>query len=251
MRIELLWNPLLLLERLGQEATRIRRLKRIRRTVARELRLGHLDSLELLELLASNAPQVVYDVGANVGTWTLLAKAIFPQCNVHAFEPLANHVTKFREHTARVAGVHLHEVALGSVSGKQVMHVTSLSDASSLLEVGLEMEQRFNVSEASQEQVAVERLDHYIDKNKVPFPDLIKLDVQGYEMEVLRGGERCLDHARAVISEVSFVEFYPKQCFFEDLVTFFSNRGFRLHAFGVGTSVGKQIAQTDVLFLRK
>ena len=79
MRPELFYNPLLLLERIGQWATERSRLRELRGTVAENLQTGHIDSLELLKLLRPLSPKVIYDVGANVGTWTLLAKAIFPE----------------------------------------------------------------------------------------------------------------------------------------------------------------------------
>ena len=88
MRKELLYNPYMLLERIGQWAAETRRLRRLSRTSARILNRYHIDSLELLDLLAKNPPKVVYDIGANRGTWTLLAKTLFPECEIHAFEPL-------------------------------------------------------------------------------------------------------------------------------------------------------------------
>lgn len=250
MRPELFWNPYLMFERIGQEATRRRRLRRLRNTVASHLTLGHIDSLELLELLRDNPPKVIYDIGANVGTWTLLAKAIFPDAQVHAFEPLAKHVIELKNKLGSVAGVHLHPVALGSTKATQVMQVASFSDASSLLEIGPRMDEHFKVNKAGEEIVAIERLDDYAVVQEMPPPDLLKLDVQGYELEALRGAERCLQQARGVITEVSFVEFYPGQCRFEDVVRFLAEHGFRVHAFAVSTAVGRPVSQTDVLFLR-
>ena len=96
MRLELIYNPRLLCERLAEISLARRRLAKLRGTVAAGLTTGHIDSLELLELLRPNPPQVIYDVGANVGTWTLLAKALYPAAQIHAFEPLSMHTEKFR-----------------------------------------------------------------------------------------------------------------------------------------------------------
>ena len=85
------------IERLARLAARRRRLGRLKGTVAEQLKVGHIDSLELLELLRRKAPTVIYDIGANVGTWTLLAKAIFPAAEIHAFEPLPRHVAAFQK----------------------------------------------------------------------------------------------------------------------------------------------------------
>src|SRR5262249_27942917 len=95
VRAQLLYDPILLLERLAKWPTEKRRQNRPRATTAQTLQPGQIDSFELLEFLQPLDPRVIYDVGANVGTWTLLAKGLYPQAEVHAFEPLATHVAKF------------------------------------------------------------------------------------------------------------------------------------------------------------
>ena len=112
------------------------------------------------------------------------------------------------------------------------------------------MAEEFNISKASEETVLIDRADDFIRENHCPLPDLIKLDVQGYELEVLLGARDCLRHAEAIIAEVAFVEYYSRQCFFEDVVEFLAARGFRVSALSVRTALGKPLTQTDVLFLR-
>jgi FkbM family methyltransferase len=250
MRPELLYNPLLFLERLGQKAARLRRLRRLRGTPASHLVTGHIDSLELLELLRDKPPTVIYDIGANVGSWTLLARAVFPAAQIHAFEPLSNHIAEFQKGTKALNRVHLHPVALGSKKDKMAIRVTSFSDASSFLEPNSCLPKDSNLDKVGEEIVAVECLDDYVSVGELPPPDLIKLDVQGYELEVLRGATKCLQQAKYIISEVSFVEYYSKQCLFEDIVAFLGEHKFRVCALAVRTHVGEPLSQTDVLFGR-
>src|ERR1700722_2955050 len=95
MRLELLYNPRLLCERLAIESVRRRRLAALKDTQAAGLALGHIDTLELVELAGQAGINVIYDIGANVGTWSLLAKALIPAARIHAFEPLAKHQAQF------------------------------------------------------------------------------------------------------------------------------------------------------------
>lgn len=81
-------------------------------------------------------------------------------------------------------------------------------------------------------------------------PKLLKLDVQGCEMEVLKGATRSLKHAKALITEVSFREFYKGQCRFDQVVSCLAAQGFFVHAIGQGTALGKPLVQSDVLFLK-
>jgi FkbM family methyltransferase len=204
----------------------------------------------LLELLQETPPRTIYDIGANVGTWTLLAKAVFPHAEVHAFEPLASLKAKFVEHTERLANVHLHTVALGSRCSIMPMKVADFVDASSLLEMTEAQTRHYHVHPAGEELVTVQRLDDYAQRHTLPPPDLIKLDIQGYELKALVGAERCLHNAGAVITEVSFIEFYRHQCLFHDVVGFLAERNFHLQSFSVKTKLGARLLQTDVLFER-
>jgi len=251
MRLELFYNPRLLIERLAIASHRHRRMDKLRATVASKLKLGHIDCLELLELIKPSHPKVIYDIGANVGTWTLLAKAYFPEVVIHAFEPLIIHHKSFEEATQALTNLALHKVALGSSNYTVSMQVASFSDASSLLEISENMYNTFGVTKEREEQVIVVSLDEYVQANNLALPDLIKLDIQGYELEALRGASRCLSHAKWLISEVSFVEFYQDQPLFHDVINFLHQRDFYLHALGINTPLGKELSQIDALFIHK
>jgi FkbM family methyltransferase len=249
MRLELLYNPRLLCERLAEISIERRRLRRLRGTVAEGLRTGHIDSLELLDLLRPNPPQVIYDIGANVGTWTLLAKALFPSAEIHAFEPLPFHARQFQEAVASVAGVALHEIALGSQTGETRMKITDFTDASSILSLTETAKRHWNLKEAREISVQIHRLDDWILNERLPYPDLIKLDVQGFELEVLRGAPLSLANTSAILTEVSFFEVYRNQCLFHELSVFLAESGFRLVALRGATEGKVPLLQSEALFL--
>lgn len=250
MRAELLYNPLALIQRIGEWAETRRRLSRLNGTVAAGLLDGHIDLLELLELLRPHNPRVIFDVGANIGTWTLLAKSVFPHAEIHAFEPLKQHATKFRASVKGLTGITLHEVALGPEGVSVKMHVSDYSDASSILEFSAIGRREWSLSKIDEVSLQLRGLDALIAENKISFPDVIKLDVQGFELEVLKGAVQTLSRTRAVIAEVSFKEFYRGQCRFDEVVAFLSANEFHAYAFGARTARGRVLLQTDVLFLR-
>jgi FkbM family methyltransferase len=250
MRLELLCNPGLLCERLAIAAARRRRLASLKGTPAASLVLGHIDTLELVEIACQAGIGVIYDIGANVGTWSLLAKSLIPHANIHAFEPLPKHQEEFLRNFAGATDVTLHAIALGSAYATETLHITDFSDASSLLQPNETSRSHFGVQEVEQHPIQVVRLDDYRREQQLPFPDLIQLDIQGFELEALKGAPECLKSAKAIVAEVSFIEYYERQCLFHDIVAHLAKYELFLRAFGVNTPTGTLVRQTDVLFMR-
>jgi FkbM family methyltransferase len=250
MRASLLFNPFDIVERLATASRRRRRRRRLRGTPAEKLYLGHLDTLELLEMLCGSPPRVIHDVGANVGTWTCLAKSLYPDAAVEAFEPLQEHMAGFRQWTAPWKDVRLHLIALGPRDGTVALEVTDFSDASSVLPLADEGRRTFKIASVGHRDVPMATLDGLVAAGDVRAPDLIKLDIQGYELEALRGAQRSLEAARAVICEVSFRRFYEGQALFPEVLAHMDERGFRLHAFGQTLVPGEPLAQADALFMK-
>jgi FkbM family methyltransferase len=249
VRLQLLYDPRLLIERVAELSLDRRRRSHLRNTPGAGLRGALLDTLELLKLLPHH-PAVIYDIGANTGTWTLLAKSIYRAAEIVAFEPLDWHCLEFERTTAALQTVTLHRVALGSRSGQFDMKVPTQSDSASLLPLAPACKDVFGLKFDRNVPVKVERLDDYAARNKLSPPDLMKLDVQGFEIEVLLGGAQTLKCTKAVIVEVSFKEFYKGQCRFDEVVSFLAEAGLHVNAFGARTALGKPLDQCDVLFLR-
>lgn len=143
--------------------------------------------------------EVLYDVGANVGAYTVLAAVAAPGCRVVAFEPAAANLA------ALVRNVELNDavdavttlpVALGAAAG-----TASFANAST---VPGESAQLREGTARSGPRVLVDRLDDLIDRYELPAPNHLKLDVDGAERAVLAGGsrafgDRCL---RSVMAEL-------------------------------------------------
>jgi FkbM family methyltransferase len=251
MRLSLLYNPLVMIDRIAIEINRYKRKRKLAGTPAAGLGLAYLDSLELLELIKQNGDaKVIYDVGANIGTWTLLAKSFFKDAEIHAFEPLAGHTQQFLNNTKTLDNTHLHAFCLGNINSTSVINISSFSDSSSILDATpLEFEE-FQIKKIKEETVAVKRISTLIEQGSLPSPDLIKLDVQGFELEVLKGAESHLDSVQFLIAEVSFKEYYHKQPLFLDIANYLAQHHFSIYAFGQSTPTGGELGQIDVLFKR-
>jgi hypothetical protein len=144
----------------------------------------------------------------------------------------------------------LHSVAVGAAN--RVVHLNMSNDlaSSSLLAMTARQENQFATKITGTREVREVKLDDYCAENGLPWPELIKLDIQGYEKAALNGATQCLKNARYVITEVSFDHYYQGQCLFHDLAGFLDGQRYRVYALGSQTPLGRPLTQTDVLFIR-
>lgn len=250
------FHPSRLIEKIALANKQRKRLGKLKKSVAKSLKPGHIDSLELLELILMTEPELqnvanIYDIGSNIGTWTLLVKSLFPQAEVHAFEPLEVHANAFNHNCHKLTGVHLHRFCLGNKEGSGVMNVSSYSDASSLLQATDLEFREFGIKKIGEQPVEIKRLRDLIDAEIVPLADIVKLDIQGYELEALKGIGEHLHAVKFIICEVSLKQYYIQQAQFLDIANYLAGFNFQLFAFGENTPVGRELHQIDVLFVNK
>jgi FkbM family methyltransferase len=225
-----------------------RRLRKLSRLVreplfVRGLRYGTAAAIEHRGILQSLKVNTVVDVGAHHGQFSLLARRLWPDARIHAFEPLTgDHYDRL---FARDAKVRLYRCALGEVPGTVEMNVAGRDDSSSLLPIS-ENQVRFapGTQAVRRQPVKVERLDAVLPE--IEPPALLKIDVQGYETWVIRGAP--LDRFQYVYCEVSFLPLYDGQELAGDVIKLLSS--FRVAAVNQVSFLGDQPAQTDMLFTR-
>ena len=153
--------------------------------------------------------KTVLDVGASRGQFALVARAMWPQCKIVCFEPLPEAVAKLKQVFVNDQNVIIHETALGDRATLSKLNVSGRDDSSSLLPIGRQAREYPGTAAAGVLEVPVNRTSDYIDDCLAPI--LLKIDVQGCELEVLRGAAPKLDRIDSVLCECSFVELYDGQ----------------------------------------
>jgi FkbM family methyltransferase len=164
-------------------------------------KLSHRNALARLESLGF-APAVVYDIGAYRGGWTRLAAEVFPNAQFVLFEAS-------RDHTADLAASGRRHLiaALGEADGgARAFHVPRQGDVTGA-SLYVENTAHYGEQNLQVREVATVRLDTLVARERLPAPDLIKIDVQGAELEVLAGAAESLRAAAALIVEVSLVDY--------------------------------------------
>ena len=131
------------------------------------------------------------------------------------------------------------------------MNIANRSDSSSIMELTAEQSEIFGVIKDHAAIIQITKLDEFVQQHKIPLPDLMKLDIQGYELEALKSGIDCMRACKFIILEVSFLAFYAGQPLFEEVVAFMASEGYKTIAFGYNTATGCRIEQCDILFENK
>jgi FkbM family methyltransferase len=143
---------------------------------------------------------VVFDVGANVGAYALVfAEWVGPRGRVYAFEPAPDAREGLLTHLRLNHlddRVEVSDAAMSSAVGRAAFGLHPSGGASSL--------QIDSVDRARVIEVPAETLDHFCASRGVQ-PDVIKIDVEGAELDVLRGGRETLTRPGIQV----FVEFHP------------------------------------------
>jgi len=171
----------------------------------------------------------VVDIGANRGQFALVARHNFPNANIISFEPLPEPAAVFRRVFSCDSAVTLHNAAIGSETGWCSMHVSARDDSSSLLPISSLQEKMFpGTSEVGTVDVRVAPLSALVDEDDIVGPAMLKLDVQGFELDALRGCESLLSRFEWVYCECSFVELYSGQKLAADVIDWLSSKGFRI-----------------------
>ncbi|WP_160737521.1 FkbM family methyltransferase [Altericroceibacterium endophyticum] len=206
-------------------------------------------TLEHQSIFSEKQFNTVVDVGANKGQFSLFASVRWPDARIFAFEPLPDQAAKFQKVHGNT--VKLFNCALGTEKTEVEMHVASRKDSSSLLPLSDQQKKLFSMDEIASFAVPVERLDNLIKANEVVKPALLKIDVQGYEYEVLCGAQSILSQFDCIFVEVSFTELYTGQKLFPDINALLEDAGFQIEGKIVtGYGLDNQEVQADLLYTR-
>lgn len=171
-------NPLRTLKDLARHALQRRGYELYRRPY---LPRG-VDAVETLRAnFPSFQPRVIFDVGANVGQTVQRLKPLFPDAQIHAFEPIPAIHAQLRANAAKFHNVFPHALALADRAGHATITLQSSSELNSLNPT------LTPAPGAEAVKIQLETLDAFCDRAGIGHIDLLKLDVEGLELSVLQG----------------------------------------------------------------
>lgn len=195
--------------------------------VPQQERFERLQELGMLKrLLDAHAINCVLDVGANRGQYASELRGIGFCGRIVSFEPVPSEFKVLSDSFRDDTNWKGYQLALGSTDGSATITVPRLTVLSSLRPLIRDE------PGARTEVVEVRRLDRILESaiEGVPTPNvLLKMDTQGFDVEVFKGAEGCLGSIRALQSEISIQPLYEGMPHYLEALRIYEDSGFELH----------------------
>jgi FkbM family methyltransferase len=176
--------------------------------------------------------RTIIDVGANAGQFARMVQKIFPEANIYCFEPLPapfGEISRWAKN--QQDKIKVFNLSLGDAEGNAEMsYHLKHSPSSSFLKTTELCEALYPLTK-NQSSIIVKQTT--LDKIMAGFPKppspeiLIKIDVQGYEINVIRGGLETLSKSKACIIEINLYELYKSQPSFKELFLLLDEIGYK------------------------
>lgn len=199
----------------------------------------------LLQIADSLQGRVVYDIGANVGLTTLFfARCVGDEGLVVAFEPVPAMAQRLRENVRlnRLSNVRIYEVALGDQDTHAEIHFTP--DASGISTLRPDIAQRYTSDFTMRTlPVQVARLDTLVEREALPPPFLLKIDVEGFEYAVLQGAQRVIEqHHPQIFLELHATSLEDKRRIYQNVYDFINS-----YKYEIISSKGDTVNESNLL----
>ena len=214
-------------------------------------------NINLIKSINKNNINSIIDVGANSGQF---AEEVFKNGfngNILSFEPLKlehsfllNKKIKMKKYHWEIA----ERCGLGSLEKKLNINISGMRQSSSVLDIS---EIHTNLYPDSvnigKEEIDIFPLDNFYNKIiNMKKNILLKIDTQGYELEILKGAKKTLDYIDAIYAEVSLVELYKNQPLYDEILDYIKKGGFSVWSVdrAVGNKATGQTYQLDIFFVK-
>ena len=200
-------------------------------------------SLENLKNKKFN-PGMVLDIGAYEGYWTMDLLEVFPDAKVFMIEAQKGKAP-FLEKVKTIYQQTEYSIALLSSVDNEFKDFYENETSSHV------------IKEPSQDKSSCKiqtiTLDSLLEEKKIAFPDFLKLDVQGHELEVLKGAEKSLANSEVCLLEVSLLDFGDRLPLLAEVVSFMDNKNFQAYDISqfIRRPFDKALFQIDMFFVKK
>lgn len=189
---------------------------------------------EALQHIKSYLPEnpIIVEAGAFDGRETQKMIALWPRGTIHAFEPVPAIFEKLKLNTSHLENVHRYPIALSDRTGTSQLYISEKPEkpgipaqANSLLKP----KERLSISPLifpTTIEVPTTTLDDWARDYSIDHVDFLWLDLQGYELNVLKASPKTFAQVKVIYTEVEFIEAYEGQYQYPQVKTWLEDNGF-------------------------
>ena len=214
-----------------------------------QLPIGTDLSVDIQRKLGLNTISTIFDVGANVGQSYRTFRRHFPTSYIHCFEPVRSTFDLLQRAVAGDINVRAEQLAFGAAPGEKVIRLFENAPGLNSLREDL----RSKHSEAAREVVKIETIDRYRAEHGIGAIDLLKIDTEGFELDVLVGAQDALSEGAVatVLAEVGFDDRNGRNSGVAAVIQFLASYNYRFFGlYDVTHDLEFGIAFANALFVR-
>ena len=214
------------------------------------------DPFDDQKYLVKKSSPVIFDVGSYVGEIACKYAKNFPDASIYAFEPTPTSYNELEKKTHKINNIQIFNFALSDTNNKCQFYLNKFSPTNSMLAPSSKAHNVWgNGLVETQETINVDctTLDEFCKYKHIDHIDILKIDVQGGELNVLRGANDILKDGRIdlIYTEIIFAETYQNQITVTDLLKFMDSSNFQLFNFYNPKYLNRRLIQADLIFVNQ
>ncbi|MDQ7799473.1 MAG: FkbM family methyltransferase [Candidatus Edwardsbacteria bacterium] len=209
---------------------------------------------KLLQLLTYYKINTVIDIGASNGGYAKRLRGLGYRNKIISFEPLRSPYAELVKYSERDPLWYVHNYGFGNTNMSSIINVAENSDSSSLLEMLPAHEVAApHAKYVGKEEIKIKKLDtvfsEFIGPNDIVY---LKIDAQGYEHMILKGGNNSLEKINTIQVELSLIPLFKGQLTFDNLIDLLKQKGYTMVSVepGFRNKLTGQLLQFDGIFHR-
>ena len=211
----------------------------------------HIDRvLYIAKLNKLPGANIIIDIGAADGEISLLFSKAYPEAIIYAFEPIKSAFTNLYQNVKENPHILPVNKALGNTNGERIIHISESIRSSSIFEIENDIKNTYLAEQLKykrDEKINISRLD-----NEIPQDinvNIVKIDVQGYELEVLKGAKLTLLRTKLVVLEMQNHDHYIDAPKYFILDEYLRKSGFQLYDIIPSIREGNKLYEWDGIYI--